>query len=54
MCRALCQGAAVQYMDRQNGVKDFDVWSSMPHAMAACWADHCPSRSMPTWDTLLA
>jgi hypothetical protein len=25
--RALCQGAAVHYVDQKNGVKDFDVWS---------------------------
>jgi len=25
--RALCQGAAVHYVDGRNGVKDFDVWS---------------------------
>jgi hypothetical protein len=25
--RALCQGAAVHYVDKHNGVKDFDVWS---------------------------
>jgi hypothetical protein len=25
--RALCQGAALYYMDEINGVKDFDVWS---------------------------
>jgi len=25
--RALCQGAAVHYVNKQNGVKDFDVWS---------------------------
>jgi hypothetical protein len=25
--RALCQGAALHYVDSRNGVKDFDVWS---------------------------
>lgn len=25
--RALCQGAALRYVDESNGVKDFDVWS---------------------------
>jgi hypothetical protein len=25
--RALCQGAALLYLDERNGVKDFDVWS---------------------------
>lgn len=25
--RALCQGAALHYVNQQNGVKDFDVWS---------------------------
>jgi hypothetical protein len=25
--RALCQGAALHYVDESNGVKDFDVWS---------------------------
>lgn len=25
--RALCQGAALHYMNGKNGVKDFDVWS---------------------------
>jgi hypothetical protein len=27
LCRALCQGAALHYVDARNGVKDFDVWS---------------------------
>jgi hypothetical protein len=27
LCRALCQGAALHYIDGKRGVKDFDVWS---------------------------
>jgi hypothetical protein len=27
ICVALCQGAALHYIDRQNGVKDFDEWT---------------------------
>src|SRR5579875_2702130 len=27
VARALCQGAALHYVDGRNGVKDFDVWS---------------------------
>ena len=27
ICVALCQGAALHYIDGKNGVKDFDVWS---------------------------
>ncbi len=27
LCRALCQGAALHYINHANGVKDFDVWS---------------------------
>ena len=27
LCRVLCQGAALHYVDHTNGVKDFDVWS---------------------------
>jgi hypothetical protein len=26
--RALCQGGALHYVNKRNGVKDFDVWSS--------------------------
>jgi hypothetical protein len=27
ICIALCQGAALHYVDARNGVKDFDVWT---------------------------
>ncbi len=27
ICIALCQGAAMHYVDGENGVKDFDVWT---------------------------
>jgi hypothetical protein len=27
ICRALCQGAVLHYIDGKTGVKDFDVWS---------------------------
>ena len=27
ICIALCQGAALHYIDGKNGVKDFDVWT---------------------------
>ncbi len=27
LCRALCQGGALHYLDGKTGVKDFDVWS---------------------------
>jgi hypothetical protein len=27
LCVALCQGAALHYVDGENGVKDFDVWT---------------------------
>ena len=29
--RALCQGAALHYVNEHNGVKDFDVWSFYAH-----------------------
>ena len=27
LCVALCQGAALHYLDGRNGIKDFDVWT---------------------------
>lgn len=27
LCVALCQGAALHYLDKKNGVRDFDVWT---------------------------
>ena len=38
--RALCQGAALHYVDEENGVKDFDVWSF--YAQYDDWP--CPAR----------
>lgn len=32
VCVALCQGAALHYLDGRNGVKDFDVWTFYAHA----------------------
>lgn len=32
VCVALCQGAALHYLDGHNGVKDFDVWTFYAHA----------------------
>jgi hypothetical protein len=32
ICVALCQGAALHYVDGKNGVKDFDVWTFFRNA----------------------
>lgn len=32
VCVALCQGAALHYLDGRNGVKDFDVWTFYEHS----------------------
>jgi hypothetical protein len=51
LCRALCQGGALQYVDGITGVKDFDVWSFYSEAdhgpFPARWrgtADFGPSK----------
>jgi hypothetical protein len=46
LCRALCQGAALHYVDHKNGVKDFDVWSFY----AACAGGPFPARWRGTAD----
>ncbi len=42
---ALCQGAAMHYVDGTNGVKDFDVWFFYPFNRR-----HLPFRSIWRWD----
>ncbi len=42
---ALCQGAAMHYHDKANGVKDFDVWF-----FYAFNKKHLPYRTIWTWD----
>lgn len=32
VCVALCQGAALHFLDGKNGVKDFDVWTFYAHS----------------------
>ena len=51
VCRALCQGAALHYLDSRNGVKDFDVWSFYAQRAAGPFpyrwrgtADYGPSK----------
>ncbi len=42
---ALCQGAAMHYVDGTNGVKDFDVWFFYPFNQ-----EHLPYRTIWRWD----
>jgi hypothetical protein len=42
---ALCQGGAMHYYDKVNGVKDFDVWFFYPFNKK-----HLPYRTIWTWD----
>ncbi len=41
LCVALCQGAALHYVDGSNGVKDFDVWTFF-----AALPDRYPDRAL--------
>jgi hypothetical protein len=41
---ALCQGAALHYIDGENGVKDFDVWTF--------YAAHPEAEFPPRWRTV--
>ena len=45
ICIALCQGAAMHYYDKKNGVKDFDVWFFFPFN-----EKHLPYRTVWNWD----
>ncbi len=42
---ALCQGSAMHYHDKVNGVKDFDVWFFYPFNQK-----HLPYRTYWNWD----
>lgn len=42
---ALCQGVAMHYHDKVNGIKDFDVWFFYPFK-----EKHLPYRSTWNWD----
>lgn len=45
ICIALCQGAAMHYYDKTNGIKDFDVWFFYPFNKK-----HLPYRTIWNWD----
>ncbi len=45
LCVALCQGAAMHYYDKKNGIKDFDVWFFYPYNQ-----EHLPYRTVWSWD----
>tara|TARA_R110002095_G_scaffold180525_1_gene158005 strand:+ start:874 stop:1386 length:513 start_codon:yes stop_codon:yes gene_type:complete len=42
---ALCQGGAMHYYDKVNGIKDFDVWFFYPFNKK-----HLPYRTIWNWD----
>ncbi|MBN1523593.1 MAG: hypothetical protein JW904_03825 [Spirochaetales bacterium] len=44
LCVALCQGAAMHYYDKSNGIKDFDIWIFYPFNQK-----HLPYRTYWNW-----